>query len=52
MKDLYIKPEIELKEFDLLDVITTSPGDESGANTNGDPDDWSGWIEKAGKLLD
>lgn len=51
MKDLYIKPEIELKEFDILDIITTSPGNEEGANTN-DGDDWSGWIEKAGKLFD
>ncbi len=35
MKELYIKPEVELKRFDILDVISTSdsnresPGDGS-----------------------
>ncbi len=49
---MYIKPEIELKEFDILDVITTSPkpGSEEGANTNND-DDWSGFYGKAGKYF-
>lgn len=51
MKDLYIKPEIELKEFDILDIITTSPGNEQGANTNDDEDDWSGFYGKAGKFM-
>lgn len=32
MKDLYIKPEVELKEFDIVDVITSSndPTQKSG----------------------
>lgn len=49
MKDLYIKPEVELKKFDILDVITTSPGKEEGSNTN-DNEDWSGFYNKSGKV--
>lgn len=33
MKELYSKPEVELKEFDVVDVITGSGG---GAN-DGEP---------------
>ena len=45
MKDLYIKPEVDFKEFDILDIIKTSPapsekpGEPTGAND--DDDDWS-----------
>ena len=49
MKDLYIKPEVDFKEFDILDVITGSgqsptenPGKPTAANDE-DPDDWSGF---------
>ncbi|MBP5773350.1 MAG: hypothetical protein J6W35_04710 [Eubacterium sp.] len=47
MKDLYIKPEVDFKEFDILDVIKTSPSktEDPGEPTaaNGDDDDWSDW---------
>ena len=45
MKDLYIKPEVELKKFDILDVITGSndptekPGNPDGSSIDGD---WTG----------
>ena len=48
MKDLYIKPEVEFKEFDILDVIKTSPspsedpGKPAAANDE-ETDDWSGF---------
>ena len=44
MRDLYIKPEVQFKRFDILDVIKTSP---SPSEKPGDPDgdnddpDWS-----------
>ena len=48
MRDLYIKPQVEFKEFDILDVVkcsppapedpTAKPGEGSGDNN--DPD-WS-----------
>ncbi len=50
MKDLYIKPEVDFREFDILDVITGSsgdptekPGDPTGANED---DDWSGFYQR------
>lgn len=48
MRELYIKPEVEFKEFDILDVVkcsptpvdpTEKPGEASGDN---DDTDWSG----------
>ncbi len=49
MKDLYIKPEVDFKEFDILDVVTASgdpsenPGKPTVAN---DDDDWSDFYGK------
>lgn len=44
MKDLYIKPVVEIKEFDILDVIVTSPPSKDkpgeGSSDNRDPN-WS-----------
>ncbi len=39
MKDLYIKPEVELKEFDIVDVIT---GSEKETQKSGDSNE-PGW---------
>lgn len=47
MRDLYIKPQVEFKEFDILDIVkcsptpvdpTEKPGEGSG---NNDDDAWS-----------
>lgn len=47
MRDLYIKPQVEFKEFDILDIVkcsptpvdpTEKPGQGSGNNND---DDWS-----------
>lgn len=46
MKDLYIKPEVDFKEFDILDVIKTSPSpseDPGKPTAANDDDDWSDW---------
>ncbi|MBR3173637.1 MAG: hypothetical protein IKF24_03795 [Eubacterium sp.] len=46
MKDLYLKPEVELKKFDTVDVIKCSDGPNNGEGVvaNEDPTgkvDWS-----------
>lgn len=44
MKDLYLKPVVEMTEFDLKDVIVTSPndGDPVNANETQGEKTWSG----------
>lgn len=55
MKDLYIKPEVELKKFNMMDVISTSGGggggEGTGSNTN-DGDGWSGFYDDDGNPID
>ncbi len=34
MKELYLSPDVELKKFDLRDVISTSPANGHGTNQN------------------
>ena len=43
MKDLYIKPEVELKQFDAQDVIICSPSPAETTGKSGDSQDpnWS-----------
>ena len=53
MKDLYLKPEVELKEFDIVDVITGSPNPGEGVVANEDPTNPSqdGWTIYGSKSL-
>ena len=48
MKDLYIKPEVELKKFNMMDVISTS-GEGEGTNEN---EGWSGFYDDDGNPID
>lgn len=47
MKKSYMNPEAEVIEFDVMDVITTSAGnnedDWTGESAN-DDEGWSGWF--------
>ena len=38
MKELYKKPEVDLEEFEAVDVLTVSPTD-GGIDPDVDPDD-------------
>lgn len=52
MRDLYIKPEVELKKFNMMDVISTSGGGGGeGSNTN-DGEGWSDFHGKNGSIFD
>ena len=44
MKELYLSPEVEFKEFDIEDVITGSPnnGDPVVANDSEPGKEWTG----------
>ena len=46
MKDLYIKPEVELKKFNMTDVISTSGGDDTNDNEG-----WSGFYDENGNPI-
>ena len=39
MKDLYIRPEVDFKVFDVLDIIATSG---TGTSSNDDDENYSG----------
>ena len=44
MKDLYLKPEAELKKFDVTDIIKCSgPNDGEGVVVNEDPTGKTDW---------
>lgn len=38
MRDLYIKPQVEFKEFDILDIVKCSPTPVDPTEKPGDPD--------------
>ena len=42
MKDLYIKPEAKLREFDIVDVIKCSGGEDETTQKSGDSKE-PGW---------
>ena len=43
MKELYLKPEVELTEFDKVDVIVCSPNDGEGVVANETPTGKTNW---------